>query len=391
MKIVIFTDGAARGNPDGPGGYGAIVRIRDKEGNVLEKELSGGFPQTTNNRMELMAPIAALEALGNMNEPCEGLIFSDSRYLVDAFEKNWIRNWQKNGWVTSSKSPVKNQDLWVRLIKALAPHRIRFRWVKGHADHPENERCDKLATAAADRVGWSLDQAGNPFSEESEWKVLVPAGKPDTVETKAGPLGETDPGTKTEEAGNTAEGRSSEGWSICGETAAFQTAGQSLKSMPAKAADSTEIQRTPEPAQTLRIRYLSDRIEKLQPPTDSANWIDLRVAEEVEMKKGDFRLIRLGVAIRLPEGYEAHVVPRSSTYKNFGLIQANHYGVIDHAYCGDGDEWMVPEIATRDTKLHVNDRICQFRIERRQPDIIFEEVDRLGEADRGGFGSTGIQ
>ncbi len=141
----------------------------------------------------------------------------------------------------------------------------------------------------------------------------------------------------------------------------------------------------------VRIRYLSDRIEKLQPPDNSANWVDLRAAEDVALKKGDFRLIRLGVAMKLPEGYEAHIVPRSSTYKNFGIIQANHYGVIDNAYSGDGDEWMVPVIAMRDTSIHINDRICQFRIEKRQPDIIFEEVDHLDDTDRGGFGSTGIQ
>ena len=103
-------------------------------------------------------------------------------------------------------------------------------------------------------------------------------------------------------------------------------------------------------------------VEKLQPPDNSANWVDLRAAEDVDLKKGDFRLIRLGVAMKLPEGYEAHIVPRSSTYKNFGIIQANHYGVIDNAYSGDGDEWMVPVIAMRDTSIHINDRICQFRI-----------------------------
>ena len=95
--------------------------------------------------------------------------------------------------------------------------------------------------------------------------------------------------------------------------------------------------------------------------------------------------------MKLPEGYEAHIVPRSSTYKNFGIIQANHHGVVDNAYCGDGDLWRMPVIAMRDTQIHINDRICQFRIERRQPDIIFEEVDHLESEDRGGFGSTGVQ
>ncbi|MDO5132994.1 MAG: deoxyuridine 5'-triphosphate nucleotidohydrolase [Eubacteriales bacterium] len=145
------------------------------------------------------------------------------------------------------------------------------------------------------------------------------------------------------------------------------------------------------PAQTILVRYLSDEIEKLQPPTNSANWVDLRAAEDVTLKKGEYRQIRLGVAMKLPDGYEAHVVPRSSTYKNFGIIQANHHGIVDNSYCGDGDEWMVPVIALRDTQIHVNDRICQFRIERRQPDILFREVSHLEDTDRGGFGSTGVQ
>ena len=169
MKVIIFTDGAARGNPDGPGGYGAIIRVMNEQGKTLEKELSGGYPHTTNNRMELMGVIAALEEIGRLGEPCQGLIYSDSRYVVDAFEKHWITNWKKNGWVTSTKAPVKNQDLWTRLLDAIAPHKISFRWVKGHAEHPENERCDKLATAAADRVGWSLDDSAEPFTQSSDW------------------------------------------------------------------------------------------------------------------------------------------------------------------------------------------------------------------------------
>ena len=169
MKVLIFTDGAARGNPDGPGGYGAVLRIQNAQGETLEKELSGGYPHTTNNRMELMAVIAALEEVGRLGEPCEGLIYSDSRYVVDAFSKNWITNWKKNGWVTASRTPVKNQDLWTRLLDAMEPHRFSFRWVKGHADHPENERCDRLATAAADKVGWDLNDTAQPFTQASEW------------------------------------------------------------------------------------------------------------------------------------------------------------------------------------------------------------------------------
>ena len=107
------------------------------------------------------------------------------------------------------------------------------------------------------------------------------------------------------------------------------------------------------------------------------------------LKKGEFKLIPLGVAMELPKGYEAHIVPRSSTYKNFGLIQANHCGIVDGSYCGDNDMWRMPVIAMRDTTIHVNDRICQFRIMKNQPRICFEQVDHLEGADRGGFGSTG--
>ncbi|MCI7098603.1 MAG: dUTP diphosphatase [Lachnospiraceae bacterium] len=144
-------------------------------------------------------------------------------------------------------------------------------------------------------------------------------------------------------------------------------------------------------SETIRIRYFTDAIDHLAYIDGKSDWIDLRAAEEVELKKGEFRLIRLGVAMQLPEGYEAHVVPRSSTFKNFGIIQANHMGVIDGSYCGDNDEWRFPALAVRDTVIHVNDRICQFRIMKNQPALVFEETDHLEGEDRGGFGSTGIQ
>lgn len=144
-------------------------------------------------------------------------------------------------------------------------------------------------------------------------------------------------------------------------------------------------------SETIRIRYFTDAIDHLAYIDGKSDWIDLRAAEEVELKKGEFRLIRLGVAMQLPEGYEAHVVPRSSTFKNFGVIQANHMGVIDGSYCGDNDEWRFPALAVRDTVIHVNDRICQFRIMKNQPALVFEETDHLEGEDRGGFGSTGIR
>jgi dUTP pyrophosphatase len=140
---------------------------------------------------------------------------------------------------------------------------------------------------------------------------------------------------------------------------------------------------------TIRIKYHSDEIERLQYIDGKSDWIDLRAAENVTMKKGDFHLIKLGVSMQLPQGYEAVVVPRSSTFKNFGIIQTNHMGVIDETYCGDNDVWMMPALAMRDTEIHFNDRICQFRIQKHQPHIEFEEVGVLLNKDRGGIGSTG--
>lgn len=143
--------------------------------------------------------------------------------------------------------------------------------------------------------------------------------------------------------------------------------------------------------ETIRIRYVSEQIEKLTYIENKSDWIDLRAAEDVVMKQGEFRLISLGVAMELPAGYEAHMVPRSSTFKNFGIIQANSMGIIDGSYCGDNDIWRFPAIAMRDTHIHVGDRICQFRIMKNQPTLVFEEVEHLEGADRGGFGSTGTR
>lgn len=140
----------------------------------------------------------------------------------------------------------------------------------------------------------------------------------------------------------------------------------------------------------IKIKYFDNDIEKVK-KIDQGDWIDLRTAHRVEMKKGDFVLIRLGVGMILPEGYEAHVVPRSSTYKNFGVIQANHMGVIDESYCGDNDQWHFPAIAMRDTVIDKGERICQFRIVKKQPSVTFTEVEHLSNKDRGGFGSTGTR
>ena len=137
----------------------------------------------------------------------------------------------------------------------------------------------------------------------------------------------------------------------------------------------------------IRIKYFTD-IDKIEKIT-KGDWIDLRAAEDAELKQGDFKLIPLGIAMKLPKGYEAHVVPRSSTYKNYGIIQTNSMGIIDEAYCGDNDQWMMPVIAMKDTTIKKNDRICQFRIVEHQPKINFIEVNKLNNKDRGGFGSTG--
>ena len=138
--VELFTDGACKGNP-GPGGWGAVLRFKDKE-----RELSGGEPDTTNNRMEMMAAIEGLKAL---TRPCRVMLFTDSKYVMDGITK-WIHGWQRNGWRTADKKPVKNADLWQALLAATAPHQVDWRWVKGHAGHPENERADKLACAAAE-------------------------------------------------------------------------------------------------------------------------------------------------------------------------------------------------------------------------------------------------
>ena len=143
--------------------------------------------------------------------------------------------------------------------------------------------------------------------------------------------------------------------------------------------------------ETIKIKYHTDKIDKLTYVGGKSDWIDLRAAEDVELKKGEFRLINLGISMKLPEGYEAIIAPRSSTFKNFGIIQTNSIGVIDETYCGNDDVYRYPVYAVRDTQIHVNDRICQFRIQKHQPKIVFDEVENLDGPARGGFGSTGIQ
>ncbi len=147
-KVSMYTDGACRGNPDGQGGYGVVLEYLDNEGNTHLKELSGGYLSSTNNRMELMAVLKGLEAL---NKPCKIEVYSDSQYIVNAFNQGWLNKWVINNWTRGKKrDPVKNIDLWKKIIKAKEKHEVQFIWVRGHNGHPQNERCDFLATSAAD-------------------------------------------------------------------------------------------------------------------------------------------------------------------------------------------------------------------------------------------------
>ena len=154
-NVRIYTDGAARSNPEGPGGYGTILEYTDKKGELHIREISQGYVKTTNNRMEIMAAIEGLEAL---NTPCEVELYSDSRYLVDTFNQHWIDSWIAKGWKRGKNEPVKNVDLWKRLLQAKEAHKVTFIWVKGHNQHPQNERCDLLATTAADGDDLIVDE-----------------------------------------------------------------------------------------------------------------------------------------------------------------------------------------------------------------------------------------
>ena len=147
MKVTLYSDGSARGNPKGPGGYGCVLQYVDSKGMLHEREFSAGYVKTTNNRMELMAAIAGMEAL---KEPCEVMLTSDSKYLVDAINQGWLESWKARNWKKADRSPVLNVELWQRIDELLKIHKVTFVWVHGHTGHPYNERCDALATAFAD-------------------------------------------------------------------------------------------------------------------------------------------------------------------------------------------------------------------------------------------------
>ena len=154
LRVVAYTDGSSRGNP-GPGGYRAVLLYTDPAGTEHRRELAEGFTLTTNNRMELLGAIVALEAL---RRPCQVELHSDSQYVVNAFNQHWVDGWLRRGWKNAQKQPVKNVDLWRRLLKAVAPHEVTWLWVKGHAGHALNERADKLATRAADGLEGPLKE-----------------------------------------------------------------------------------------------------------------------------------------------------------------------------------------------------------------------------------------
>lgn len=147
MNVTLYSDGSARGNPNGPGGYGCILQYTDSKGILHERQFCAGYRKTTNNRMELMGVITGLEAL---TKPCRVEVITDSKYVTEAFNAHWIESWIKHGWKRGKNEEVKNVDLWKRLLLAMQPHQVTYTWVKGHAGHPENERCDELATTAAD-------------------------------------------------------------------------------------------------------------------------------------------------------------------------------------------------------------------------------------------------
>jgi ribonuclease HI len=173
-KITIYTDGACSGNP-GPGGYGAVLLYKHG-GRTYRKELYGGFRRTTNNRMEIISVIAGLEAL---KEPCDVMLFSDSRYVVDAIAKNWLKRWRENGWKRNKKDPALNADLWEHLWNLLQKHTVQFNWVKGHDGNTENERCDALARQAIEESdNWAEDvKSKYPSSAEAgSINLVVPPG-----------------------------------------------------------------------------------------------------------------------------------------------------------------------------------------------------------------------
>lgn len=181
-KVRIYSDGSSKGTSDGPGGYGTIVQYMTED-NKTEKiiEYTEGFKVTTNNRMELMGVICGLESL---TQPSEVMIYSDSKYVVDAFNHYWVNNWQANGWLTAAKEPVKNIDLWKRLLAAKKPHKCKFAWVKGHDGHPDNERCDYLASSSSNGVLFERGKDGKLYEVSSKMRADTGLTKEDTEEPK---------------------------------------------------------------------------------------------------------------------------------------------------------------------------------------------------------------
>lgn len=345
-KVLIYTDGSARGNPEGPGGYGTILRYTDPEGTVHEREYSGGFARTSNNRMELLAAIIGLEAL---SRPCEVELYSDSKYLIDAHNRHWIDNWQQNGWHTAGKEPIRNRDLWERLLSAEKNHSIEWHWVRGHSGHPENERCDRLATSAA-------DAAGREEAEKSEQEEVKTKQK-EASKTRRDEAGSTE-GESTGRPGPDGSGTKEDG-----------------------------------KAMKIKVKRVSPTAALPTRGSSAAAGYDLRadVAEDTLIAPGETRLIDTGLQFELPEGYFAGIFARSGLASREGLRPANCVGVCDSDYRGN---YMVPlHNDSSETRIIApQEKIAQMIVLPFLP-LSFEEVPELGDSGRGagGFGSTGKQ
>jgi ribonuclease HI len=337
-EIIIYTDGASKGNP-GEGGWAAVLTSGKNQ-----KEIWGYVKTATNNQMELTA---AIEAFKCLKMPCVVTLISDSKYLVDAFRNNWIDSWLKNNWITSSGSPVKNQELWEELLKVTKTHIITWKWVKAHSGELLNEYCDSLANKAIETKSCS--------PKEKEEVKEIPVSQPDLN---------------------------------------FETV-----------ENSTILK--------LGINFISPEVEEMYRTAgfqdNISSGFDLISIEDVHLSLEDpFALINLGVNIKPPEGFHSLLIPRSSTYKNYHIIQVNHLGLIDANYIGKDDIWKMPvlylppdsfekqQICQNSYLLKQNTgkeicipkgtRICQFFL---QPIYRFETYRYTpSDVSRGGHGST---
>ncbi len=350
-KVTIYSDGSARSNPDGPGGYGAIVLHHDEP--ELDKTLMCGYNPTTNNRMELMGAIAALESL---TEPSEVDLHSDSQYVINAFNKNWLVSWQKNGWKTSSKQPVKNRDLWERLLKAVAPHKVTFEWVKGHATSELNNAVDELAVKAA----LATENMKKPNMEGN-----VTESAP--IVTMWNVAEEPVPGTLGTR-----------------EKAATKTS--TRKTTPATG----EMMESNLP---INIKLLSPLAKVPTRGSLGAAGYDIYAATDEEIMVAPHATVKIptGFAMKIPHGYYAAVVARSGLSSKRGLRPVQGSATIDEDYTG---EWFVPlhNDTNEPQTIAAGERIAQAIFQRYYV-ADFTQVDELENTERGagGFGSTGTK